>query len=608
MKLRLKVFTLLVISYLLIFIILQFSSNSFLLRGMKELENQEVREETVRGLASINHRVTEIEETTNRFSSYESIYNYVTSSETESDEHIRGVFTEAALSESDVNYALLFDVTGEVVFKRGYDLNSKENKSVPGELIDFFEMHSILVTHQTAQSKLSGIIRTPVGLFVISSQPISGDNQRIVGSLVLCRVIDTQMKESMEKSSLLSLNLIPLQDSIEEYEYEDILNQLGEEVIPIVRWEGEKINGYTVLNDLYGSPVLLLKVESPGLIYKQGVKMVNYFVYSFVLIAVSIGMLVLLALNRLVVMPLSTLSDEVSIINASTINDKSVKIPGDDEISSLSRDIDKMLKNLREYQNKIKETERMVSIGATATMVGHDLRNPLQVVFMLTDLIQKRLQWIKKEETREIEDIVNLIERIKNQATYMNKIVSDLQGLTEGIRLDIEDVNIIDLVQEVLETIQIPDNIEEKMFFEEDFPEIYADKNKLKRVFTNLITNAVQAMTNGGELVIKGFRLEDEVYISVVDTGCGISEEYLDNIFDPLFTTKARGTGLGLTVCKRIAEAHGGKIITKSHSGIGSCFTVVLPVNRKLESLDQNPEAFMDYEIPQSHILPLSLV
>jgi signal transduction histidine kinase len=250
----------------------------------------------------------------------------------------------------------------------------------------------------------------------------------------------------------------------------------------------------------------------------------------------------------------------------------------------------------------------MVSIGATATMVGHDLRNPLQVVFMLTDLIQKRLQWIKKEETREIEDIVNLIERIKNQATYMNKIVSDLQGLTEGIRLDIEDVNIIDLVQEVLETIQFPDNIEEKMFFEEDFPEIYADKNKLKRVFTNLITNAVQAMTNGGELVIKGFRLEDEVYISIVDTGCGISEECLDNIFDPLFTTKARGTGLGLTVCKRIAEANGGKIVAKSHSGIGSCFTVVLPVNRKLESVDQNPEAFMDYETPQSHILPLSLV
>ena len=86
----------------------------------------------------------------------------------------------------------------------------------------------------------------------------------------------------------------------------------------------------------------------------------------------------------------------------------------------------------------------------------------------------------------------------------MNKIVSDLQGLTKGLSLEIQDVDIVALIEEVLETVIIPQNVNLKTFFEDDFPEIYGDRAKLQRVFTNLVTNAVQAMSDGGELVVKG--------------------------------------------------------------------------------------------------------
>ena len=390
------------------------------------------------------------------------------------------------------------------------------------------------------------------------------------------------------------------------YKYDGIVSQITtENPIFIRKYDQDAIFGFSLVNDLYGAPALLLRTETPRVIYQQGIEMVNYFVFSFILIGISIGMLALLGLNRMVMMPLSKLSNEVADIDPSTFTDISVEIPGDDEISSLSKDIDKMLSTLSEYQKRIKDTERMVSIGATATMVGHDLRNPLQVVFMLTDLLQKkvnRLEAIGSE--KDVADIERLTGKIKDQATYMNKVVSDLQGLTKGVSLEIEDVDLVELVYEVLETIQMPENVESVVVFEEDFPEIYADEIKLRRVFTNLMNNAVQAMTNGGQLTIEGHRDNEMICISVVDTGNGIPKENLDKIFEPLFTTKAKGTGLGLTVCKRVTEAHGGTILAKSTEGVGSRFTVVLPINHNPDTMNQQHDAYVQYEMPEGHILP----
>jgi signal transduction histidine kinase len=100
----------------------------------------------------------------------------------------------------------------------------------------------------------------------------------------------------------------------------------------------------------------------------------------------------------------------------------------------------------------------------------------------------------------------------------------------------------------------------------------------MKRVFTNLITNAIQAMPNGGQLAIRASKVEKVVLISVQDTGAGITKENIGKLFTPLFTTKAKGQGLGLPVCKRIAEAHGGEVTVESEEGKGSIFTVRLPL------------------------------
>lgn len=607
MKLRLKLFTLFSASYLLIFVIMQLASNSLLLTGMEELEDREMTTETLRGLTSFENMISEIEGATNRFSSYNNIFRYTMNPELISEEYVWSVLSEASLSEAEVDYVLLFDQAGEELLSRGYHQGKIMN--VPEEVITFFEMNSILVVHQSVESKLSGLLKTPVGLCIISSQPVSSGADTIVGSIVMCRLVDLSIVEQLSESIFLDLNLLPLLDQELIAMHETVIGEITpKNPVLIEKLDSETVKGYSVLNDLYGNPALLLSVESSRLIYGIGLQMVNYFAIAFILIGISIGMLAMVALNRLVIMPLSKLSNEVSDINPQTLNDNRVEISGNDEISSLSQDIDKMLDALREYQNRIKETERMVSIGATATMVGHDLRNPLQVVVMLTDLIQKKINKLSNGEPDEQhKEIQRLTNRVKEQATYMNKIVSDLQGLTKGLSLEIEDVDIKLLVEEVLETVMIPHNIQPKTLFYEDFPEIFADRAKLQRVFTNLINNAIQAMLDGGELVVKGHVDKEKVYISVIDTGCGISEENQKKIFDPLFTTKAKGTGLGLTVCKRIIEAHSGEIATKSHPEIGTRFTVTLPIKYTPETIPRAEEIGLDYSSAMGPILPTNL-
>jgi len=115
---------------------------------------------------------------------------------------------------------------------------------------------------------------------------------------------------------------------------------------------------------------------------------------------------------------------------------------------------------------------------------------------------------------------------------------------------------------------------------------IVADPQLLKRAFANIVTNALQAMPEGGKLTIKASRTEEETSVSFEDSGIGIPEENLPKLFHPLFTTKAKGQGFGLPVCKRIVEAHNGTITVNSQVGKGSTFTIRIPVRGDAGSED----------------------
>ncbi len=225
-------------------------------------------------------------------------------------------------------------------------------------------------------------------------------------------------------------------------------------------------------------------------------------------------------------------------------------------------------KIVEEKTKELRDAERLVIIGETTMMVGHDLRNPLQVL--------KGLSYGLKKRHADNPEAMDVFEKIDKSIFYMDKIVSDLQAFGKKREPDARMYPLKGLLNNALTQIDIPGDVEIEMEFPEDFM-VAVDWYMIQRLFINLLLNGVQAMPDGGKLHVKAFEEEDSHVIIIEDTGVGISEEDLANMFKPLFTTKAKGTGLGLAVCKKIVEAHNGSIEVESEVGKGTTFTVTLP-------------------------------
>jgi PAS domain S-box-containing protein len=229
-----------------------------------------------------------------------------------------------------------------------------------------------------------------------------------------------------------------------------------------------------------------------------------------------------------------------------------------------------------ERARKLSQAERLITIGQTAGMVGHDIRNPLQAIVGELYLAKDEVQSMPSSDLKK--SLQESIASVEENLFYIDKIVADLQDYTKPLKPSKEKVDIAKVIEETLLIVSIPNNLEVSITIAEDFPQLNADFSMLKRVFINLIQNAVQAMPNGGSLKIAAYCKDNYAFVSVEDTGEGIPEEAKSKLFTPLFTTKSKGQGFGLAVVKRLVEAQGGKISFESKLGKGTIFTVQLPL------------------------------
>jgi two-component system sensor histidine kinase AtoS len=235
----------------------------------------------------------------------------------------------------------------------------------------------------------------------------------------------------------------------------------------------------------------------------------------------------------------------------------------------------------KRLEAQLSEAQKMAAIGETAAMVGHDLRNPLQATTGTLYLARKLL---KSEEAKQRKKAVQLLYMLDDQISYMDKIVSDLQSYAAPVQVELVETNLSNLIQDTVSTVKIPENIEITVAAPADLARATVDPVLLKRVLTNLTINAVQAMPEGGKLFIECSKEDESLSVRVRDTGEGVAPENLEKIFSPFFTTKAKGQGLGLAVCKRLVEAQNGTITVKSELGKGSTFTIKIPMNRTPET------------------------
>ncbi|MGC9345248.1 MAG: PAS domain S-box protein [Candidatus Bathyarchaeales archaeon] len=242
----------------------------------------------------------------------------------------------------------------------------------------------------------------------------------------------------------------------------------------------------------------------------------------------------------------------------------------------LEQKVEERTRELKKSQEQLLKAQRLAVIGEMAGMVGHDMRNPLTSIAGAAYYVKKRLG---SKIDGKIKEMLELTE--KNIA-YSNKIINDLLDYSREIKLDLTENKPKSIIKEALSLVEIPKNVQ-VIDLTENKPKIKVDVEKMKRAFVNIIKNAVEAMPKGGTLTIKSKRLNGTLEFVFSDTGVGMSKKTMEKLWTPLFTTKAKGMGFGLAICKRIIEAHGGTISVKSARGKGTTFTLTVPTKPKIE-------------------------
>jgi signal transduction histidine kinase len=230
-------------------------------------------------------------------------------------------------------------------------------------------------------------------------------------------------------------------------------------------------------------------------------------------------------------------------------------------------------KELRDAQEQLIRKEKLAVLGQLAGGVGHELRNPLAAIKNTAYF----LDMVLEEPDPKVKEMLEILEK---KVDTCERIISSLLDFARVKSPTRRKVDIKEMVQETLSRIAVPESVEVVSQLNGTLPAILADPAQLGQVFGNIILNATQAMPDGGQLIVESQVPNPEwVAVSFTDTGVGIPEENLGRLFEPLFTTKAKGIGLGLAVTKTLVEGHGGSIEVESKVGKGSTFTVRLPIS-----------------------------
>ena len=250
------------------------------------------------------------------------------------------------------------------------------------------------------------------------------------------------------------------------------------------------------------------------------------------------------------------------------------------------------LTEVKKLEEKIRQTEKMASIGSMVSQLAHEIKNPLSSIKVFTELLPEKFQ---DKEFRE-----NFFSLVSQEIIKIDDLITQIFNMGKVGTTRRETVFIQKIIEDTLSSLNIQlekQNIKIKADYYETSP-LRVDSQSLNKVFTNIFLNSIQAMPQGGDISISTSKEKDKnkkktfLKIDIIDEGGGIPENYLNRVFDPFFTTKPQGTGLGLYTCYQVIQNHQGEIrVTNTDSGVN--FTILMPITENITSfIDQKREPY----------------
>lgn len=265
--------------------------------------------------------------------------------------------------------------------------------------------------------------------------------------------------------------------------------------------------------------------------------------------------------------PLELLANQAAVsIENTRIHDHQEKL-----VAERTKELTLALNNLQQAQTELIQQERLAVMGQLAGGVAHELRNWLGVITNAVYFLDLTLT----NEQQGANEYLEMIDAVLHES---EQIIANLLNLSQSQPDLIEKIQLTELINEVMVKLPAYKQVTVVRKIAPGLPPILADRPHLQQVLTNLVVNANQAMPDGGTLTISASVSDDKLHLTVTDTGQGIAPEIMAHIFEPLFTTKAKGVGLGLPVARNLLAIYGGSILVESEAGKGTMVIVTLPV------------------------------
>lgn len=307
--------------------------------------------------------------------------------------------------------------------------------------------------------------------------------------------------------------------------------------------------------------------------YYQKLRIERLFYFAFVTIALTIFINPLT--SYLIVRRLERMMEAVSAVQAGDLATR-IKDASRDEIGRLGRSFNRMIEHISS-----EHASRMKALGNLAAGVAHEVRNPLNSISITIQYLKDIL--IDDQNNGSNEEAKECLDVMARQVKELDRIVEEFLQLARPTEMNLEMVDLNSFISELMlnytsmlevKNIELVKTLENSSLF------VKIDKDKFRQALSNIILNAIQAMPDGGVLSISVSKdkSDNKAIIDIIDTGLGISQENIDRLFEPYFTTKPEGTGLGLSITYKIVEAHNGKIKVTSEEGKGSTFSIILPL------------------------------
>jgi signal transduction histidine kinase len=226
--------------------------------------------------------------------------------------------------------------------------------------------------------------------------------------------------------------------------------------------------------------------------------------------------------------------------------------------------------DLRTMEERLLQSERLATVGRFASQIAHEIRNPLNSISLNVEMLE--------EEVSGNETARGLIRSVLKELDRLNDIVSEYLQFSRFPKPHLKHGHVEGMLRELASSFKAPERISLRFRFAESTPKVWLDEALLRQVLDNLIRNAVEAITGNGVVEIETDVVDHNLVIRVKDSGSGISSDSQAKLFEPFYTTKPQGTGLGLATSQQIVFEHNGHLVVESQPGKGSTFSILLPI------------------------------